>query len=522
MRVNDISVNLYRGMNSLMKTSYTSQSRTKQQVNVIDAMKFEKLRAGVIMSSAYQKNIQDGMTAIQTMRASLASAGELSDKLKELSVEYQNETLSDSEREQIKKDGKKIMESIQSIFENAEFNGKPLFKESHYNILIGNKEVYKINTPDLSSISKLKTLQKSNEMPSEIKNISLTEIQSLRTSPAQLMSLMISNDDNEVQNKAIELNMPRLMKAQKSTFTESIKAVSNEIPVYTIKEAKYDIPNQNNFTGYKKIYNDNNQLIYEGHLKNGKFDGFGVLYDDSGKKVYEGAWSEGGYDGFGTLYYSNGNIQYEGDIDKGKLTGWGSYRKEDGSTIYTGNLVNGYREGWGTTNLPNGQESRFYEDYSRYGNDNDNSSGEGNGNGNGGIGEDNGNGNGGNDNGTGNGGENGNGSETGNGSGGNNNEKPSIEVPDYLDKDFIEENIDNVISNADRALDVQEFILESRLRYQATVQSIFEDREQRMLTDEIVKTLKEEARQSMLESVNQSLMMHKFESDRQLIAKLLG
>jgi hypothetical protein len=82
-----------------------------------------------------------------------------------------------------------------------------------------------------------------------------------------------------------------------------------------------------------EIYNECNNLVYKGEMKNGKRDGKGIEYcSQTGEIIYEGYFKEGYYEGDGKLYYKpNGerqNIYYEGGFKNGLYHGQISEHKK--------------------------------------------------------------------------------------------------------------------------------------------------------------------------------------------------
>ena len=77
-----------------------------------------------------------------------------------------------------------------------------------------------------------------------------------------------------------------------------------------------------------EIYNECNNLVYKGEMKNGKRDGKGIEYcSQTGKIIYEGYFKEGYYGGEGKLYLKHGDagqrlrIYNEGGFNNGLYHG---------------------------------------------------------------------------------------------------------------------------------------------------------------------------------------------------------
>ena len=86
------------------------------------------------------------------------------------------------------------------------------------------------------------------------------------------------------------------------------------------------------------MYDNNNQILYEGEYKNNQINGYGIIYFTKGKcegefkdgklegyalsyinnKIaYIGGYKNGLKDGFGIFYYDN-HIRYEGELYQDK------------------------------------------------------------------------------------------------------------------------------------------------------------------------------------------------------------
>ncbi len=93
---------------------------------------------------------------------------------------------------------------------------------------------------------------------------------------------------------------------------------------------------------YGKLYTDDQILLYEGNLLNGKPFGEGTVYYPDGKKYKEGTFDVKGLVK-GKEYYSNGNIRFEGtyEINHGYGPNYpisGKCYNESGELIFEGKL----------------------------------------------------------------------------------------------------------------------------------------------------------------------------------------
>ena len=90
---------------------------------------------------------------------------------------------------------------------------------------------------------------------------------------------------------------------------------------------------------------------YLGQFKNGKCHGKGVMYDENNEVVYEGDFINGKKDGFGTQYFSledfdNKKCYYIGQFKDGEYNGKGDIYLVDGNIkLFEGKYVNGQING---------------------------------------------------------------------------------------------------------------------------------------------------------------------------------
>jgi flagellin-like hook-associated protein FlgL len=300
--------------------------------------RINRLETNIRSRQVSQQNIQEGITLIQTAKESLGYTNDIVQRLRELAVQYQNGSLSETDKLKIQEEAKMLTNEIVSKLERTKFNGMNLFDKEMYRIQTGIniEDVYYVHMPVITTPRK-QELKVTNTNVATVKAGFM-----LYSGHAAEKSLEKSNYTNEIV----------------------IEEITGEaIPQYKIPAPIISVPDQQGYTGYKKIYDDNGDLIYDGYLKDGKFDGYGRLYDKN-KIIYEGDWSNGLYNGYGTVYDNSGKKVYQGDIKNGTPHGWGTVYGTNGKVMYQGGLENGYRQGWGTTYDKDGKylESKYYAD----------------------------------------------------------------------------------------------------------------------------------------------------------------
>ena len=118
----------------------------------------EKMRAQIRGMEQADRNVQDGISMVQTAEGGLEEAGNIAQRMRELAVQGGNDTLSSADRGKIKGEMDQLQKEMQNIAEETSFNGNKLLDGSNtagFKIQAGaNDEVRTIKTADLSSIAK--------------------------------------------------------------------------------------------------------------------------------------------------------------------------------------------------------------------------------------------------------------------------------------------------------------------------------------------------------------------------------
>ena len=102
-----------------------------------------------------------------------------------------------------------------------------------------------------------------------------------------------------------------------------------------------------------KDNNDDNNLVYEGEIKDFKREGHGV--EKCPEYVYDGNFHDDMKNGQGSIKYLKLGRKYEGEFKNNEITGYGYLIYENKQT-YNGNLVDGKKEGKGKYIWPDGSE----------------------------------------------------------------------------------------------------------------------------------------------------------------------
>ena len=98
--------------------------------------------------------------------------------------------------------------------------------------------------------------------------------------------------------------------------------------------------------GEGKLYFEN-KLVYEGHFENGVFEGFRKKYYDN-DDYYIGEFKNNKMKGKGKMFDKNNNLVYEGDFSDDEPDGFGKLISN--CQCYIGEFKKGERN-WGGTNI---------------------------------------------------------------------------------------------------------------------------------------------------------------------------
>ena len=135
MRINT-NINAMQATNSMAKNSAlagnsmeklsTGLAINKAGDNAAGLAVSEKMRSQIRGMEQADKNVQDGISLVQTAEGALAEAGDIAQRMRELAVQGGNDTLSSSDRAKINKELEQLGEEIDKIAQETKFNGNDL------------------------------------------------------------------------------------------------------------------------------------------------------------------------------------------------------------------------------------------------------------------------------------------------------------------------------------------------------------------------------------------------------------
>ena len=115
----------------------------------------EKLRGQIRGLSQAQRNAQDGVSLVQTAEGSLNEVHSMLQRVRELAVQYQNGTLSTSDKAAITAEATQLASEIERIGSSADFNGIKLLDGSggtiSFQVGANDGDVIAVSTATLSS-----------------------------------------------------------------------------------------------------------------------------------------------------------------------------------------------------------------------------------------------------------------------------------------------------------------------------------------------------------------------------------
>ena len=154
---NQMTKNTALAGNSMEKLS-TGLRITKAGDDAAGLAVSEKMRAQIRGMEQAERNVQDGISMVQTAEGALEEAGNIAQRMRELGVQAGNDTLSSSDRAKIKTELSELQKEMSDISKEAKFNGKELLSadaaSSTITIQAGaNSEVREIKMTDLASIA---------------------------------------------------------------------------------------------------------------------------------------------------------------------------------------------------------------------------------------------------------------------------------------------------------------------------------------------------------------------------------
>ena len=208
----------------------------------------EKMRAQIRGMEQAERNVQDGISMVQTAEGALEEAGNIAQRMRELGVQAGNDTLSDDDRTKVKEELKQLQDEMNKISEETKFNGKQLLNTAGtFTIQAGaNSETRTITTADLSSIANglsTITISSSSQAQSFVENVdkALTSINDARSALGAMQNRLeytANNLTTSTENLTAAESRIRDVDVAKEMVTLSKLNILNQASQAMVSQAK--------------------------------------------------------------------------------------------------------------------------------------------------------------------------------------------------------------------------------------------------------------------------------------------
>lgn len=152
---NQMSKNTALAGNSMEKLA-TGLRITKAGDDAAGLAVSEKMRAQIRGMEQADRNVQDGISMVQTAEGGLEEAGNIAQRMRELAVQAGSDTLETTDRTKIKEEIDQLQEEMVNIAKDSKFNGNALLDGSKASFTVqagANSETRTIDMTDLSTIA---------------------------------------------------------------------------------------------------------------------------------------------------------------------------------------------------------------------------------------------------------------------------------------------------------------------------------------------------------------------------------
>ena len=208
----------------------------------------EKMRAQIRGMEQAERNVQDGISMVQTAEGALEEAGNIAQRMRELGVQAGNDTLSDEDRTKVKEELTQLQDEMKKISEETKFNGKQLLNTAGtFTIQAGaNSETRTITTADLSSIANglsTITISSSSQAQSFVENVdkALTSINDARSALGAMQNRLeytANNLTTSTENLTAAESRIRDVDVAKEMVTLSKLNILNQASQAMVSQAK--------------------------------------------------------------------------------------------------------------------------------------------------------------------------------------------------------------------------------------------------------------------------------------------
>ena len=153
---NQMTINTALAGNSMEKLS-TGLRITKAGDDAAGLAVSEKMRAQIRGMEQAERNVQDGISMVQTAEGALEEAGNIAQRMRELTVQGGNDTLNTEDRAKIKEELDQLQKEMANIADETKFNKNALLDGSNANGLTiqagANAEIRTVGMANLKDIA---------------------------------------------------------------------------------------------------------------------------------------------------------------------------------------------------------------------------------------------------------------------------------------------------------------------------------------------------------------------------------
>ena len=130
INTNIMSLNAQRNLSTSQDMLATSMQRLSTGLRINSAKDdaaglaiSERMRSQIRSYGVAGRNVQDGISLVQTAEGALAEVSNILGRMRELSVQSANGTLSDADKDTLNSEFTQLLAEVDRIAQNAEFNG---------------------------------------------------------------------------------------------------------------------------------------------------------------------------------------------------------------------------------------------------------------------------------------------------------------------------------------------------------------------------------------------------------------
>jgi flagellin len=189
----------------------------------------EKMRGQIGGLAQSQRNAQDGISMVQTAEGALGEVHSMLQRVRDLKVQFTNDTLSTEDRDAIASEVFEIAKEVKSITDETKFNGKALFTSTGFTFQVGANDGETVSTAGAAlsgtiaggGLSELTNLSSAAAATTAMSSGGLNDLADLDTAIANVSK--IRGNFGAVQNR-LEHRLANL-----ATYQENLTASESRI-----------------------------------------------------------------------------------------------------------------------------------------------------------------------------------------------------------------------------------------------------------------------------------------------------